>query len=87
MAGEFLYASPGHAEAGMPRAPYRVGRTRSLAKAVLVGAVALLVIAAVTNNRTFRTVARWQIDHRDMVKFVLGGTMIALGLFTLFLLT
>ncbi len=47
----------------------------------------VLVLAVATNRRTFRAVARWQIDHRDTVKFVLGATMIALGLFTLFLLT
>ncbi len=47
----------------------------------------VLVLAFATNRRTFRTVARWQIHHRDTVKFVLGATMIALGLFTLFLLT
>ncbi len=87
MAGESFYPSPGHPDGGMPQPPDLVGRTRSLAKAVLLGAVALLVIAAVTNNRTFRTVARRQIHHRDTVKFALGGTMIALGLFTLFLLT
>ncbi len=47
----------------------------------------VLVLAVATNRRTFRAVARWQIDHRDAVKFVLGATMVALGLFTLFLLT
>ncbi len=47
----------------------------------------VLVLAVATNRRTFRAVARWHFDHRDTVKFVLGGTMIALGLFTLFLLT
>ncbi len=47
----------------------------------------VLVLAVATNRRTFRTVARWQIDHRDTVKFVLGAVMIGLGLFTLFLLT
>lgn len=46
----------------------------------------VLVLAVATNRRTFRAVARWQIDHRDTVKVVLGGMMIGLGLFTLFLL-
>lgn len=46
----------------------------------------VLVLAVATNRRTFRTVARWQIDHRDTVKFALGAMMIALGLFTLFLI-
>ena len=47
----------------------------------------VLVLAAATNRRTFRAGARSQLAHRDTVKFVLGGMMIALGLFTLFLLT
>lgn len=47
----------------------------------------VLVLAVATNRATFRTVARWQIDHRDTVKFALGAVMIGLGLFTLFLLT
>ncbi len=47
----------------------------------------VLVLAFATNRRTFRMVARWQINHRDTVKLVLGATMVALGLFTLLLLT
>ncbi len=42
----------------------------------------VLVLAFATNRRTFRTVARWQVDHRDAVRFALGATMFALGRFT-----
>ncbi len=64
-----------------------VGTALLIAYNVMFVLPLVLVLAVATNHRTFRTVARWQIDHRDTVKFVLGGTMIALGLFTLFLLT
>ena len=64
-----------------------VGATLLIAYNIMFVLRLVLVLAVATNRRTFRAVARWQIDHRDTVKFVLGGMMIALGLFTLFLLT
>ena len=64
-----------------------VGTTLLLAYNVMFVLPLVLVLAVATNRRTFRAVARWQIDHRDTVKVVLGATMVALGLFTLFLLT
>ncbi len=64
-----------------------VGMALLIAYNVMFVLPLVLVLAVATNRHTFRAVARWQIDHRDTVKFVLGATMIALGLFTLFLLT
>lgn len=64
-----------------------VGMTLLIAYNIMFVVPLVLVLAVATNRRTFRAVARWQIDHRDTVKFVLGATMMALGLFTLFLLT
>ena len=64
-----------------------VGATLLIAYNIMFVLPLVLVLAVATNRRTFRAVARWQIDHRDTVKVVLGGMMIALGLFTLFLLT
>lgn len=64
-----------------------VGMALLIAYNVMFVLPLVLVLAVATNRHTFRAVARWQIDHRDVVKFVLGATMMALGLFTLFLLT
>ncbi len=63
-----------------------VGAALLIAYNVMFVLPLVLVLAVATNRRTFRAVARWQIDHRDTVKVVLGATMIALGLVTLFLL-
>ena len=64
-----------------------VGMALLIAYNVMFVLPLVLVLTVATNRRTFRTVARWQIDHRDAVKVVLGALMIGLGLFTLFLLT
>ncbi len=64
-----------------------VGTVLLIAYNVMFVLPLILVLAVATNRRTFRAVARWQIDHRETIKFVLGATMTALGLFTLFLLT
>lgn len=64
-----------------------VGMALLIAYNVMFVMPLVVVLAVATNRRTFRAVARWQIDHRDTVKFVLGALMIGLGLFTLFLLT
>ena len=45
------------------------------------------VLTLVTNRRTYRSVARWHLRTKNLVKLVLGGVMIGLGLMTLFLLT
>lgn len=63
-----------------------VGTTLLIAYNIMFVMPLILVLAGATNRRTFRAVARWQIDHRDAIKFVLGATMVTLGLFTLFLL-
>ena len=63
-----------------------VGMALLIAYNVMFVLPLVLVLAVATNRRTFRSVARWQVNHRDTVKFVLGATMITLGLFTLFLL-
>ena len=47
--------------------------------------VAVLVL--VTSRPTYRAVARWHLRTKNVVKVALGGVMLALGLFTLLMLT
>ena len=47
--------------------------------------VAVLVL--VTSRPTYRAVARWHLRTKNIVKVALGGVMLALGLFTLLMLT
>lgn len=63
-----------------------VGMALLIAYNVMFVLPLVLVLAVATNRRTFRAVARWQVDHRETIKLVLGATMVVLGLFTLFLL-
>lgn len=47
----------------------------------------VLVLAVTTNRRSYRAVARWHVRHQREVKLTLAAAMVALGMFTLFLLT
>jgi len=47
----------------------------------------VVVLVLVTSRPTYRTVARWHLRTKDIVRLVLGGVMIALGLATLLVLT
>ncbi|HII40570.1 MAG TPA: hypothetical protein HA326_05060 [Thermoplasmata archaeon] len=51
----------------------------------IVPLVAVLVL--VTSRPTYRAVARWHLRTKNLVKLALGGVMLALGLFTLLILT
>lgn len=45
------------------------------------------VLALVTSRPAYRSVARWHLRTKNLVKLALGGVMLALGLFTLLILT
>ena len=45
------------------------------------------VLVLVTSRPTYRAVARWHLRTKNVVKVALGGVMLALGLFTLLMLT
>lgn len=45
------------------------------------------VLALVTNRATYRGVARWHLRTKNLVKLILGGVMLVLGLVTLLVLT
>ena len=47
----------------------------------------VVVLVLVTSRPTYRTVARWHLRTKNVVKLVLGAGMIALGLVTLLVLT
>lgn len=47
----------------------------------------IIVLWATTNRKTYLTVARWHVRRRAQMKLVLAGIMLALGFFTLFVLT
>lgn len=45
------------------------------------------VLALVTNRATYRGVARWHLRTKNLIKLILGGVMMALGLITMVVLT